>query len=110
MDLKKLKERGECENWVVEKESEMGYKGFRKATFKTEFAFPKGGQKSEAWADEWVRLRSGERWCDASVGYLADTWYVHSFPSHVSTSHPITNNTLHRPELDAINASTGQCQ
>jgi len=74
VDLKRLSEKGEDENWVIEKVSEMKYLGFRKAIFKTEFAFPKGGQKSLAWADEWVRLRSGERWTNASIGYLADTW------------------------------------
>ena len=74
VDLEKLGREGECENWVLEKESEMRYLGFRKATFKTEFAFPRGGQRELAWADEWVRLRSGEKWTNASVGYLADTW------------------------------------
>ena len=74
VNLQKLSEEGEDENWVIQRESEMHYRGFRKATFKTEFAHPKQGQKELAWADEWVRLRSGERWTNASIGYLADTW------------------------------------
>lgn len=66
---------GEDANW--KREDKVTFGGFRKATLKTEFFFPKNGQGRKARADEWVRLSSGERWTNESIGYLADTWYIH---------------------------------
>ncbi|KUJ22400.1 uncharacterized protein LY89DRAFT_574754 [Mollisia scopiformis] len=60
------------ENWA--RAREMPFASFRKATQKTMFHFPRERQRKRSQADEWVRLVSGEKWTDASIGYLADMW------------------------------------
>ncbi|TVY90689.1 hypothetical protein LAWI1_G004446 [Lachnellula willkommii] len=60
------------ENWCLQ--PEMPFAAFRKATAKTEFYLPRGGQKDRNKADEWIRLRSGEKWTNSSLGFVADTW------------------------------------
>lgn len=71
VDLARLRE-GKDENWA--RQAEMPFAGFRKATQKTEFYFPRNGQRSKSSADEWVRMSTGERWTNTSIGYLSDMW------------------------------------
>jgi hypothetical protein len=71
------------ENWA--RKGKLPFSGFRKATEKTQFHFPRGGQRSKSTADEWIRLTTGEKWTNASLGYVADMWpmpveaYLHSY-------------------------------
>ncbi|TVY33022.1 hypothetical protein LSUB1_G007348 [Lachnellula subtilissima] len=60
------------EDWCLQ--PEMPFAAFRKATTKTEFYLPRDGQKERNKADEWIRLRSGEKWTNSSLGFVADTW------------------------------------
>lgn len=71
VDLPRLA-KDQDENWT--RAGEMPFAAFRKATMKTMFHFPREGQRKRSSADEWVRLASGEKWTDASIGYLADMW------------------------------------
>ena len=73
-------EEGGDANW--KREGKVPFGEFRKATGKTEFYFPREGEGRKGKADEWVRLRSGERWTNESIGYLADTWYI--YPPKIS--------------------------
>ncbi|EHK96052.1 hypothetical protein M7I_8272 [Glarea lozoyensis 74030] len=41
---------------------------------KLEFYYPRNGQVSNSCADEWVRLSTGEKWTNASLGFLSDAW------------------------------------
>jgi hypothetical protein len=68
-DLSRLV-RDDDENWA--QEASLPFAGFRKASEKTTFYFPRRGQTVMRMADEWVRLRNGERWTRASLGYVAD--------------------------------------
>ncbi len=52
----------------------MPFSKFRRATQKTQFYFPRKGQRVRSSADEWIRLASGERWTNESLGFVADTW------------------------------------
>lgn len=69
VDLARLA-RDDDENWV--QEPSMPFAGFRKASSKTRFYFPRRGQTVMRMADEWIRLRNGERWTRATLGYVAD--------------------------------------
>jgi len=60
------------ENWCLQ--SEMPFASFRKATRKTEFYFPREGQKYRSRADEWIRLKTGEKWTNTTLGYVSDMW------------------------------------
>jgi Thioesterase-like superfamily len=53
---------------------EMPFASFRGATTKTQFFFPRQGQRPGSSADEWIRLQTGERWTNASIGYVCDMW------------------------------------
>ncbi|KAF4630662.1 hypothetical protein G7Y89_g7475 [Cudoniella acicularis] len=59
-------------NWACQ--TSMPFASFRKATSKTQFFFPRSGQRTKSSADEWIRLRSGEKWTNASLGYVCDMW------------------------------------
>ena len=59
-------------NW--RRQPELPFAEFRKATKKTEFYFPRNGQRSKSSADEWVRMSNGGRWTNATIGYLSDMW------------------------------------
>ncbi|KAG9236898.1 thioesterase-like superfamily-domain-containing protein [Amylocarpus encephaloides] len=61
-------------NWRLQ--SNMPLSEFRRATQKTEFYFPREGQASKTCADEWIRLSTGEKWTNASLGYVSDVWPV----------------------------------
>ena len=73
VDLALLNEDKDA-NWARQKD--MPFASFRKATQKTQFHFPRGGQREKASGDEWIRLNSGERWTNTSLGYVADMWLV----------------------------------
>lgn len=60
------------ENWCLQ--PEMPFASFRKATQKTEFYFPRNGQKERSRADEWIRLKNGEKWTSTTLGYVSDMW------------------------------------
>jgi hypothetical protein len=60
--------------WVAA--GSMPFAGFRKATQKTQFYFPRRGQRHPRVSDEWIRLRNGERWTNATLGYVADMWLM----------------------------------
>jgi len=81
VDLQLLKEDKDP-NWA--RQPEMPFARFRKATFKSDFRFPREGQTKMNAADEWIRLSSGEKWTDASLGYVCDMWpmpierYIHA--------------------------------
>jgi hypothetical protein len=57
-------------NWA--KLGEMPFASFTKATTKTAFHFPRAGQRKKSSADEWIRLASGEKWTNTSLGYVCD--------------------------------------
>ena len=60
-------------NWAAQ--GSMPFAGFRKASEKTQLYFPRGsGNADPRFADEWLRLRNGERWTNATLGYVADMW------------------------------------
>ncbi|TVY38444.1 hypothetical protein LOCC1_G005851, partial [Lachnellula occidentalis] len=71
VSLTRLAENSD-ENWCLQ--PEMPFANFRKASAKTEFYLPREGQKDRSKADEWIRLRSGEKWTNSSLGYVADMW------------------------------------
>lgn len=54
----------------------MPFAGFRQATKKTQFYYPRRGQEHPRTADEWIRFRNGERWTNATLGYVADMWLM----------------------------------
>lgn len=58
--------------WAMERD--IPFPEFRKATSKTVFYFPRSGQRQRGSSDEWIRLRSGERWTNVSLGYVSDMW------------------------------------
>jgi hypothetical protein len=64
--------KDEDEHWT--RSPEMPFAAFRKATRKTMFHFPREGQRKRSTADEWVKLSTGEKWTNASIGYLSDMW------------------------------------
>lgn len=67
-----LLEKDEDANWARQKS--MPFASFRKATQKTQFHFPRGGQRKKSSGDEWIRMNTGERWTNTSLGYVADMW------------------------------------
>lgn len=71
VDLALLKEDKDG-NWA--RQGEMPFSSFRKATTKTQFHFPRAGQTKKSEADEWIRLNTGEKWTNTSLGYVADMW------------------------------------
>lgn len=69
VNLEKM-EKGEDANW--ERQKEMPFAKFRKATTKVDFYFPRGGQKALASADEWLCFSDGSNFTDSSIGFVAD--------------------------------------
>ena len=59
-------------NWA--RQGSLPFAGFRKASEKTQLYFPRGGQAQARSADEWLRLKNGERWTNFTLGYVADMW------------------------------------
>lgn len=60
------------ENWA--RIPDMPFSSFRRATLKTEFYFPRQGHRKRSSADEWIRLKNGEKWTNISLGYVSDMW------------------------------------
>jgi hypothetical protein len=73
VDLTLLKQDKDA-SWC--RQEEFLFPGFRKAEQQARFYFPRGGQKQLNLADEWIQLRSGERWTNSSLGYVADMWPI----------------------------------
>jgi len=69
VDLAKLKEDKD-ENWA--RQPEMPFASFRKATTKVDFHFPRQGQLHKSIGDEWIRLTTGEKFTDETLGFIAD--------------------------------------
>lgn len=71
VDLSRLA-KDQDENWA--RVTDMPFVSFRKATKKTMFHYPRNGQRKRSSADEWVKLATGEKWTNASIGFIADMW------------------------------------
>lgn len=52
----------------------MPFASFRKASQRVRFFFPRQGQQMRSLSDEWLCFRNGERFTNASLGYVADMW------------------------------------
>lgn len=72
---------------------EMPFSGFRKATNRVRFFFPRAGQKVKSLSDQWLLFRNGERFTQDSLGFMCDMFpqvvekYSHnSDPYHVTTA------------------------
>jgi len=89
VDLALLKQ-DEDPNWARQKS--MPFTFFRKATQKTQFHFPRSGQRKKSGADEWIRLNTGEKWTNTSLGYVADMWPM-PVEAFIHDSNPYDVNT-----------------
>lgn len=58
------------------RQGSMPFSAFRKASEKTQFHHPRADQAlaHPRYTDEWIRLRTGERWTSETLGYVADMW------------------------------------
>ncbi|KAL9095649.1 MAG: hypothetical protein Q9165_002081 [Trypethelium subeluteriae] len=70
-DVAKLKAGTEPRWGELEK---MPFAEFRKASNRVRFFFPRSGQLGRGMTDEWLCMRSGERFTNESVGFVADMW------------------------------------
>jgi hypothetical protein len=71
VDLALLKEDKD-KNWA--RKEHLPFAFFRKATQKTQFHYPRAGQQKKSAGDEWIRMNTGEKWTNTSLGYVADIW------------------------------------
>ncbi|KAL8941527.1 MAG: hypothetical protein Q9211_001791 [Gyalolechia sp. 1 TL-2023] len=60
---------GEDDNWTL---TTLPHPEFRKASQKTEMYVPRNGQLRPGMADQWMRLRHGERFTQESLGFVVD--------------------------------------
>jgi len=60
------------ENW--ERQIKMPLSWFRKASNHTIFHYPRQGQLGDGMGDEWIRFSNDEKFTNASLGYVADTF------------------------------------
>lgn len=58
------------EHWA--RKAEMPFASFRKAVTKLQFHFPRAGHPHISIGDEWVRLATGEKITNQSLGFIAD--------------------------------------
>lgn len=66
-------------NWA--ERSAMPFASFRKASQNVRFCFPRHGQPHRgSVVDEWIALKSGEKWTDVSLGFVVDM-----FPQMIET-------------------------
>lgn len=66
-------------NWAEQKA--MPFASFRKASQNIRFCFPRRGQPHKgSITDEWIALKSGEKWTDVSLGLVVDM-----FPQMIET-------------------------
>ncbi|KAI9745477.1 MAG: hypothetical protein M1818_001011 [Claussenomyces sp. TS43310] len=68
VDLHALR-RGDDAHWAWRER--MPFSGFRRASEKVRFHFPRAGQP-QGIGDEWLCFANGERFTDATLGYLVD--------------------------------------
>jgi len=61
---------GTDQNWVEQKA--MPFSGFRKASSRVRFFFPRNGQLMKSIGDQWVCFRDGSRFTTESLGFVAD--------------------------------------
>ncbi|KZF24623.1 hypothetical protein L228DRAFT_245601 [Xylona heveae TC161] len=71
VDLSKLR-AGQDANW--EELRDLPYAEFRKALTQIRMFLPRWGQKMKSLSDEWICFRNGEKFTNASVGYVCDAW------------------------------------
>jgi len=71
VDLKAL-DKNQDENWASA--GGTPFPDFRKATTKPQFFYPRIRSKEPRFSDEWIRFANGEKWTNASVGFVADMW------------------------------------
>ncbi|PMD24832.1 hypothetical protein NA56DRAFT_642645 [Hyaloscypha hepaticicola] len=67
-----LVRQNQDDNWALI--PEMPFASFRRATLKTDFYFPRQGQRTRDSADEWIRFSNGDRWTQTTLGYVCDMW------------------------------------
>ncbi|KAI9869993.1 MAG: hypothetical protein M1830_004859 [Pleopsidium flavum] len=70
-DLTKLKDNTDP-NWALQ--TKMPFAAFRKASQNVTFYFPRQGQHLKSLADEWICFSNGEKFTNASLGYVSDMW------------------------------------
>jgi len=70
--------QGKDELWA--RQDNMPFATFRKATKKIQYHFPVGGQVDQGISDEWLRFSTGEKFTNASLGFVCDI-----FPTPVET-------------------------
>jgi hypothetical protein len=69
VDLTKLASGGDA-LWGEQKA--MPFSNFRRASNRVRFFFPIQGQKMRSLSDQWICFRNGEKFTNASLGYVAD--------------------------------------
>ncbi|OAL53363.1 hypothetical protein IQ07DRAFT_585297 [Pyrenochaeta sp. DS3sAY3a] len=69
VDLSKLEQNTDP---IWERQPEMPFAKFRKATTKVVFHLPRAGQKTLSVADEWLCWSDGSNFTNSSVGFVAD--------------------------------------
>jgi acyl-CoA thioesterase len=69
VDFSKLS-MDEDANWA--EQTSMPFAGFRKASSRVRFFFPREGQFLRSITDQWIRFRDGSRFTTESLGYVAD--------------------------------------
>lgn len=69
---------GSDSNWAEQKA--MPFAAFRKASQNVRFFFPRRGQPEGSTADEWITLKSGEKFTNVSLGLVVDM-----FPQMIET-------------------------
>jgi Thioesterase-like superfamily len=57
-------------NWV--EQTEMPFSGFRKASSRVRFFFPRQGQFLRSMSDQWICFRDGSHFTTESLGFVAD--------------------------------------
>jgi acyl-coenzyme A thioesterase PaaI-like protein len=79
----------EDENWY--RIDRLPFASFRKAMSNVFLHHPRAGQVEQCTVDEWLRFRSGERFTNNSIGFVADAFspMVNVFGSHL---HETTNS------------------
>ena len=69
-DVRRLKDGGD-ENWA--EQTDMPFAGFRRASQRVRFWFPRGGQRARGSNDQWMCLRENAgRFDNAALGFVAD--------------------------------------
>lgn len=69
VDLSKLEQDADA-NW--KRQGKMPFSNFRKASNRVFFHFPRNGQATKRFADEWLCFSDGSNFNDSSVGFVAD--------------------------------------